>query len=418
MLAPGWVFRYQTALLLFAITIKLFNSDRQNVIMNDTENKALLPAGMSDALPSDAAFEAAILDDLLSAFAGHGYQQVKPPLIEFEEGLLSGLGAAMSAQTFRLMDPVSQRMMGVRADMTPQVARIAASRLKKAPRPLRLSYAGQVLRIKGSQLRPERQFSQVGAELIGVTQATADAEVIVMAAKALINVGVTDLSIDLGMPTLVPAICRELEASDTATSRLRIALDRKDAAEVTALSDELGVTGCAILEAMLGSAGPADKTMCVLNKLELGREAAAERQALQEVISLIGNAAPELTLTVDPVENRGFEYHTGVTFTFFVKGVRGELGMGGRYIANSGTDHQEPSTGFTLFMDTVLRALPEHTPQSRIYLPFGSPSDAAESLRNEGWAAIMGLAEVGDSAEEAKRLLCSHVLLDDQITKL
>ncbi len=386
--------------------------------MNEPENKALLPAGMSDALPPDAAFESTVLEDLLSTFAGHGYQQVKPPLIEFEEGLLTGLGAAMSAQTFRLMDPISQRMMGVRADMTPQVARIAASRLKNVPRPLRLSYAGQVLRIKGSQLRPERQFSQVGAELIGVSDAAADAEVIVMAAQALAKIGVSDLSIDLGMPTLVPAICRELNASEEAISKLRIALDRKDAAGVTALSDQLGDEACTILSAMLGAAGPADKTMTVLNDLQFGAEAAAERRALQNVIKLIEGAAPELTLTVDPVENRGFEYHSGVTFTFFVYGVRGELGTGGRYLAHSGRNNQEPSTGFTLYMDTILRALPDHKPQARVYVPFGTSSDAAETLRGDGWAAIAGLASVENNTEEANRLLCSHIFLDDKISKL
>ena len=95
------------------------------------------------------------------------------------------MGAAMASHTFRLMDPVSQRMMGLRADMTPQVGRIAASRLKGAPRPLRLSYAGQVLRVKGEQLRPERQIGQVGVELIGTASAAADAEAVLLAAEAL-----------------------------------------------------------------------------------------------------------------------------------------------------------------------------------------------------------------------------------------
>ena len=386
--------------------------------MNEPENKALLPAGMSDALPPAAAFEASVLDTLLSAFAGHGYQRVKPPLIEFEEGLLSGLGAAMTAQTFRLMDPVSRRMMGVRADMTPQVARIAASRLKNAPRPLRLSYAGQVLRIKGSQLRPERQFSQVGAELIGVSQASADTEVIVMAARALIEIGVTDISIDLGMPTLVPAICRELDVSSETATRLRLALDRKDAAGVATLSDQLGKNGCNILSALLGAAGPVKKTITILNELDLGPEAATERRALIEVIGLIETTAPELTLTVDPVENRGFEYHSGVTFTFFARGVRGELGTGGRYIAHRGNHHEEPSTGFTLFMDTVLRALPEYKPQSRIYVPFETSCEDTEKLRRDGWAAVKGLEKIDHISDEAKRLLCTHIFMNNQITEL
>jgi len=387
--------------------------------MNDNENQALLPAGMSDTLPPNAAFEAAALDRLMAAFATHGYSQVKPPLIEFEEGLLAGLGTATASQMFRVMDPVSQRMMGVRADMTPQVARIAATRMKNAPRPLRLSYAGQVLRIKGSQLRPERQFSQVGAELIGVAHAAADAEVIVMAAAALQSMGVEGLSVDIGMPTLVPALCRELNASAEAENTLRLALDRKDAAGVAALKGQLGDKGCEILGAMLAAAGPARKTLDLLNALDLGPEAAKERSALGEITDMVSAAMPDLTLTIDPVENRGFEYHTGVTFTFFSKGGRGELGRGGRYIANSG-DGREHSTGFTLFMDTVLRVLPETAPQKRIYLPPGTPVDAAQSLRDDGWAAVTGLdtSDGVNDVAEAKRLQCSHVFLNNSVTKL
>ena len=152
---------------------------------NGKDHQYLLPAGLKDGLPPDAAFEAAMVERLMACFAAWGYERVKPPLIEFEDALLSGMGAAMASDTFRLMDPVSQRMMGVRADITPQVGRIAASRLKGSARPLRLSYAGQVLRVKGEQMRPDRQIGQAGVELIGIASAAADAEVVLLAAEAL-----------------------------------------------------------------------------------------------------------------------------------------------------------------------------------------------------------------------------------------
>ncbi len=131
--------------------------------MTKNPNRALLPPGLGDALPPDAEFEAGVVARLLESFASHGYERVKPPLVEFEESLFAGAGAAMAGATFRLMDPVSQRMMGVRADITPQIARIAATRLAAAPRPLRLSYAGEVLCVAAGQLRVEREFVQVGA---------------------------------------------------------------------------------------------------------------------------------------------------------------------------------------------------------------------------------------------------------------
>ena len=135
--------------------------------MNDAPHPALLPAGLYDLLPPEAEIEAALAAQLMAVLAAHDYERVKPPLVEFEETLLSGAGSAMASDTFRTMDPISHRMIGVRADMTPQVARIAATRLSHRPRPLRLSYAGQVLRVKGSQMQPERQVGQAGAELIG-----------------------------------------------------------------------------------------------------------------------------------------------------------------------------------------------------------------------------------------------------------
>jgi ATP phosphoribosyltransferase regulatory subunit len=140
--------------------------------------------GLADLLPPDAAREARAIDLAIERFAAFGYERVKPPLVEFEESLLGGPGAALGPQTFRLMDPVSQRMMGVRPDMTVQVARIAVTRLKHEPRPLRLSYGGNVIRVRGSALKPERQFAQVGTELIGVDSAEADAEAVLLAVDA------------------------------------------------------------------------------------------------------------------------------------------------------------------------------------------------------------------------------------------
>ncbi|MFM2130226.1 MAG: phosphoribosyltransferase regulatory subunit, partial [Pseudomonadota bacterium] len=135
---------------------------------------------MNDILPPEAAFETATVNRLLGVFRAHGYAQVKPPLVEFEQSLLSGTGAAMTGQTFRLMDPASHAMLGLRADMTLQVARIATTRLSHEPRPLRLCYSGQVLQVAGSQLRPERQVGQAGVELIGAASPRADAEVIAL----------------------------------------------------------------------------------------------------------------------------------------------------------------------------------------------------------------------------------------------
>ena len=386
--------------------------------MSEFADKALLPAGMCDVLPPDAEIEASATEQLIACFSNFGYERVKPPLIEFEESLLSGGGAATSGQMFRIMDPISQRMMGVRADMTLQVARIATTRLKKWPRPIRLCYGGQVLRVSGTQIRPERQFGQVGSELIGSHGPKADAEVILMAIEALYALGIENLSIDIALPTLVPAIISGLKVEDKTVAILRAALDRKDEATLVSLAADLGKEATRQLTAMLRATGPAKAALTSLAKLNLPEVAAGERTSLESVINDIHTAAPDLNLTVDLVESRGLEYHTGVTFTIFAKGIRGELGSGGRYIVGSiGTRDSEPATGVTLFMDSVLRAVPAAREEKRLYLPTKVGIAEARKFRDKGWITVGGLETDANVKAEANRLRCSHFLLDGVIQK-
>ena len=376
--------------------------------------RALLPPGMNDLLPPDAAHEAATVESLIAAFAAQGYERVKPPLLEFEETLLGGAGASMAGQTFRLMDPISHRMLALRADMTLQIARIATSRLGHAPRPLRLCYSGQVLQVSGSQLRPQRQVGQAGCELIGAAGAAADAEIVALAAQALTGVGVRGLSVDLNLPTLVPAVCQALGLDSPGPgaqmAKLRGALDRKDAAGVAAQ----GGAAAELLGALLAAAGPARKTLATLSALKLPEAAAREVARLAEVVGLIGAAAPDLKLTIDPVENRGFEYHSGVSFVMFALNVRGELGRGGRYMAGANGSVEgnggEPATGFTLFMDTVLQAMAGPQPAKKLYLPHGTAPAEGQRLRADGWTTVAALAADTDAKAAARKLGCSHLL--------
>jgi ATP phosphoribosyltransferase regulatory subunit len=377
--------------------------------MHTVAAAALLPAGLMDVLPPQAAFEARTVERLVASFAACGYERVKPPLIEFQESMLAGSGAALAPATFLLMDPVSQRMLALRPDMTMQVARIASSRLAHWPRPLRLGYAGQVVRLSGSQLRPERQFGQVGAEIFGATSVAADVEVIVMATSALTGVGVGALTVDLGMPNLVPAI---LAASDTLSEgvhrRLRLALDRKDIAAIEALAAAVGRRTARLLSTLVAKGGPAESALATLANLDLPAGAAAERENLIAVHDQLRQAAPALTLTVDAVENRGFEYHTGITYTIFAASAADELGRGGRYRTEAG----EAATGVTLFMDAVLRTLPRPEPQPRMLVAAETPPELVQELRDQGWIAISSLEKGVDLDAEATRLRCSYVFSD------
>ncbi len=392
-------------------TVAAARQNRYAGPVNETLHKALLPEGLRDLLPPDAAIEADVVARLVATLASHGYERVKPPLAEFEDNLLSGAGAAMAEDTFRVMDPVSRRMIGLRADMTPQVARIAATRLKKAARPLRLCYAGQVLRVNGSQLRPERQVGQVGAELIGPSEVAADAEVILLAAEALGGLGLQGLSVDLTLPTLVPAVCRAAKLDSAQHEAVRRALDHKDAAALR----KAGGGAASLLAELLKAAGAVEKCLARLAALDLPAAAAAERARLGDVVARMKRADPALAITIDPVENRGFEYHTGVSFTFFARAVRGELGRGGRYRTGDGG---EDATGFTLYTDTILQALPEPPAPRRIYVPLDAETAIARRLRAEGWITVAGLAAVRNPRDEAKRLNCGHLLDGGKVVAL
>jgi ATP phosphoribosyltransferase regulatory subunit len=378
--------------------------------MNEVAHPALLPSGMYDLLPPEAEIEAAVVAQMMAALAAHGYRRVKPPLVEFEETLFTGAGAAMAGATFRMMDPASHRMIGVRADMTPQVARIAATRLGHMPRPLRLSYAGEVLRVTGSEIRPERQVGQVGAELIGAAGVAADVEAIAVAAEALAAAGVPLLSVDLTLPTLVPAIAEAHGLAGDRMALLRAALDHKDSAAVAAVAGAAGP----VLQQLLAAAGPAAAALAVIERLALPERARAEQERLAAVHDGLAAALPGLQVTIDPVENRGFEYHSGISFSFFA-GNRtglGELGRGGRYDAGDPAQ-PEPATGFTLYTDMVLRTLPQSAGPRRILLPLGSDPAHARALRAAGWVALAALAPAADWRAEARRLGCGHVLEGD-----
>ncbi len=365
----------------------------------DPTPPGLLPAGLIDLLPPDAEREAALVEAMLAAFAGHGYERVKPPLLEFEESLLAGSGAAVAADTFRLMDPVSQRMMGLRADTTPQVARIAASRLGLQKRPLRLCYAGQVLRVRGTQLAPSRQVAQAGVELIGCASAAADAEVAVAAVEALAAVGVQGVALDITLPTLAPSLFEAAGLEPALRQRLTHALDRKDAAAVAALAVEAGPLASA-LPILLQAAGPADGALAALRAVTLPPVAQAIAENAAAVIAAIRALAPGLRITLDPVEFRGLRYHVGVAFTLYGPGTTGEVGRGGRYQAG-----EEPATGMTLYPEAVLRAAPRQPPRPRCFVP-ASEAAHAPALRAQGYVTVAALSP----ADAPDGLRCTHIL--------
>ncbi len=376
------------------------------------ESNALLPNGMMDRMPDDAEREAAAAQKLQKIFAQFGYRLVNPPLLEFEETLLAeGAGRALSTNTFRLMDPVSQRMMALRSDTTAQMARVATSRLKNAKRPLRLAYIADVLRIQSTQLRPERQFKQAGCEKIGATAESAT-EIALISLISLHENGVKNISIDF----TAPEILRLLPGTPVQKEKIMHACQRRDRAAFEAL----GATG-KILIALDEISGPSAAFLSRKKQVKLPAGIAKILDQLEAVIKDLQKALKiygldkNVTITVDPLENRGFEYQSFPCFTLFAKGISGELGRGGSYTSLFG-DQSEKACGFTLYMDSVLRALPETGRRKSILVGRDAGWQEIKGLQNKGWNVIRGVGAADEKNAEA--LDATHVFKNKKVKEL
>ena len=278
------------------------------------------------------------------------------------------------------MDPVSHRMIGVRADMTPQVARIAATRLAHAPRPLRLSYAGQVLRVRGSEMRPERQFGQVGAELIGAAGPAADVEVIAVPARRWPRSGVPHLSVDITLPTLVPAIAEAYGIARRARGRAARRARPQGRRGGGAARRRRSAASCSAR--CVAAAGPAERGA--------GRPRPPRSAGAGAAPSATGSApcstgsrrrCPELKVRSTRSRTAASSTTPASALRFSrgrsaARGPFGELGRGGRYQAGDPAA-PEPATGFTLYTDTILRTLPQPPRAAGVLVPLGADRGCA-----------------------------------------
>ncbi len=373
----------------------------------------MLPTGFSDLMPEAAQKEARAITALMQCFSAFGYQRIKPPLMEFEESLLApGPGAALARETFRVMDPASHRMMGLRADITPQIARIVGSRFEVSEAaPLRLTYANDVLRTKAGQLRTARQFAQVGCELIGGGDALdATVELCVIAAKGLGALGVSEITIDFTWPRFVDVALADAGLDPRAEYTLREALQKRDKQGVKdgAGSNDLK----ALLVALLDASGDLNQAVSTLAKQGFPEALCVEWAELQQIAAALPEALGALgvdgvRLSFDPFETRGFEYHRGVAFTIFAEGMRGELGRGGQYDLDG---EGQAARGFTLYMDTILSGLHNTAAEQIVAAPLDTPWGTIKALQEDGWS----VARVADLKHLPEG--CTHIYKNGEVS--
>ena len=355
----------------------------------------LLPEGLEDRLPQSAAAAVRIMRATLDAMHGHGYDRVRPPLIEFEQSMASRMDGVKTRNLFRFVDPKSLRSLALRSDMTVQVGRIAATGLADEARPLRLCYAGQVARIQGDMLDPRRENLQIGAELIGVDSVAAACEVVSLAIEALEAAGARGISVDFTLPDLVETLADGPLPLDANTRAAVVReLDAKDAGGLVEAGGEAYLP-------LIHAAGPFAEAAEKLDVIDNSGVLDSRINALRQIAAGIEGRA---RITLDPSERHGFEYQSWLGFTLYADGVRGALGRGGTYRIG-GSD--EVATGFSLYPEELIEAVKaDEDMGKRLFLPLGHDGDAASRLRGEGWRTVAALSD----SDEAKALGCSHFL--------
>ncbi|NLO80005.1 MAG: ATP phosphoribosyltransferase regulatory subunit [Xanthomonadaceae bacterium] len=329
--------------------------------MNDhaftTSMRWLLPEGIDELLPPRAAELERLRRELLDLFSSWGYELIMPPFIEFLDSLLTGTGHDLDLQTFKITDQLSGRLMGIRADMTPQAARIDAHQLRREE-PSRLCYIGTVLRTRPDSIGGSRDPVQVGAELFGHDGIESDIEIISLMVEVLRTAGITRPYLDIGHVGIFRSLVRQAELAPAVEAALYDALHRKARADI----DELLATVDAPtpVRDMLSALSDLHGGIEVLDEIaEVLRPANGEVQQalanLRGIAELIAQRFPDLPLHFDLAELRGYRYHTGAVFAAFTPGYGRELARGGRYdeVGRVFGGAARPATGFS----TDLKAL-------------------------------------------------------------
>ena len=359
-----------------------------------TKATDLLPEGLQDQLPASAQRITGAMRACLDALHSHGYDRVRPPLLEFESSLAARMEGVETRRMFRFVDPASLRSLALRSDITPQIGRVAATSLKNAPRPLRLAYCGDTAVIEASQLDPARERLQLGAELIGADSVAAACEIVTLAVGALRAAGLNGISVDFTMPDLLDTLTGKDEAmTPDRIEPIRRELDTKDAGG-------LKQAGGAAFLPLLYATGPFDEAIAKLRAFDTDDALESRLDGLEAVAASVGQSA---RITLDPTERHGFEYQSWLGFTIYAEGVRGAAGRGGTYKI-AGTN--EAATGFTLYVDRMAAPLPDGEAQRAVYLPFGHDGACAERLRAEGARTVAQISEHEDPAA----LGCTHIL--------
>ena len=368
----------------------------------------LLPEYIEDVLPADAARLESYRRQLLDLFRVHGYQYVMPPMMEYVESLLTGTGHDLDIATFKVVDQLTGRLMGLRADTTPQAARIDAHMLNHQG-VSRLCYAGTVLRTKPDGLARTREPLQLGAELYGHAGIESDIEVQRLMVKALQLLGMRTLFVDLSHATIFASLSHMAQLGVQQEQALQAALQAKDITlveQLVANLPEKSRQAFVALTQLNGGVEVLDQARDILPESEEIAQALRELETVANTLT-----TDDVTVTIDLSELRGYHYHSGMVFAAYAKGYAGPIALGGRYDeVGAAFGRARPATGFSLDLRGALQALGPATLNKGILAPVAAEPELLsliETLRSQGQVVVEALPDMPVNYSE---LACDRTL--------
>ncbi|MEN8166273.1 MAG: ATP phosphoribosyltransferase regulatory subunit [Pseudomonadota bacterium] len=378
----------------------------------------ILPDGIDEVLPPQAGIIDRKRRELLDLYHSWGYEFVIPPFVEFLDSLLTGTGSDLELQTFKLTDQVSGRMLGVRADITPQAARIDAHHIRSEA-PTRLCYLGTVLHTRSDGFAGSRSPLQIGAELYGHAGVESDIEILRLMLQTLERTGVRDVYLDLGHVGIFKGLARQAGLNDEQERALFEALQRKALPEAGELLEAFAIQPQHAR--MLYRLGELNGDNALAQAAEVLRDADQPVQEalnyLQEMADRIAYWLPEVPVHFDLAELRGYHFHTGVVFAAFVPGSGKEIARGGRYDQIGRVfGRARPATGFSADLKTLMLLAEPASERDdvAVFAPWKDDPALQEriiQLRAEGRRVICGLPGQQGGARE---MGCGEVLIQSE----
>ncbi len=369
----------------------------------------LLPEFIADVLPSEARKMEELRRKILDEFRSYGYELVIPPMLEYLESLLTGVGQDTELHTFKLIDQLSGRTMGIRADMTTQVARIDAHLLNRNT-VTRLCYAGSILHTRPSGLQATREPLQIGAELFGSPGIEADAEIQSLASASLKAAGIAGVCLDLSHVGVLKALVASDPLAQIFEAQLFDLLETKDMPGLTELTKGFHED---TREALLALPDLYGDTAVLKEAKKVLPENEGIARALSELEYLAGQAECD-RVTIDLADMHGYHYHSGVMFAAYVPGLPNAIARGGRYdhVAEA-FGRSRPATGFSMDLRELARILPAAEKRRAIQAPWSRDAGLSRKIRELRKSGEIVVYELPGSRSEQDEFVCDRVLVQE-----